>query len=131
VRTDERTLETRLAAARQALERDKPTLALRNAWTGGQIAARLNDTRGLETAIEVAKEIRERTDGRDRADAETLVRYCSHCLVDAEAGVRRSASPFARFLRVGPSRPVKPCPDCAENIHAAAKVCRFCGYRFE
>jgi Uncharacterised protein family UPF0547 len=131
VRTDERTLETRLATARQALERGKPRQALRDAWAGGQIAARLNDTRGLEAAIEVAKEIRERTDGRGRADAETLVRYCSHCLVDAEAGVRRSASPFAWLLRVGPARPLKPCPDCAEKIHAAARVCRFCGYRFE
>ena len=26
---------------------------------------------------------------------------------------------------------LKTCPDCAETIHAAAKVCRFCGHRFE
>jgi hypothetical protein len=131
VRVEEQTLEAKLEAARQALERDKPRQALRHAWTAGQIAARTSDTQGLEAAIEVARKIRERTDGRDRADAETLVRYCSHCLVDAEAGVRRSASPFARFLRPGQTRPVKPCPDCAELIHTAAKVCRFCGYRFE
>src|SRR4051794_21559959 len=26
---------------------------------------------------------------------------------------------------------VKRCPDCAEEVQAAAKVCRFCSYRFD
>lgn len=39
---------------------------------------------------------------------------------------------------VGPSRPgapaspeAKTCPDCAEEVKAAARKCRFCGYEFE
>jgi hypothetical protein len=131
MRTEERRLEETLASARKALERGRPRQAVRKVWTGGQIAAWLNDTAGLEAAIEVGKAIQERSVGRDRSDAEALVRYCSHCLVDAEAGVRQGASPFARSLGKSTPRPVKACPDCAETIHSAAKVCRFCGRRFE
>jgi hypothetical protein len=28
-------------------------------------------------------------------------------------------------------RPIKICPDCAETVLAAARRCRFCGYRFD
>lgn len=30
-----------------------------------------------------------------------------------------------------PVEDIKPCPDCAEKVKAAARKCRFCGYRFE
>jgi Domain of unknown function (DUF4328)/Uncharacterised protein family UPF0547/Protein of unknown function (DUF2510) len=29
------------------------------------------------------------------------------------------------------TEPTKICPDCAEEVKAAARVCRFCGYRFD
>lgn len=37
------------------------------------------------------------------------------------------------FLIIDEESPVKPkkdCPDCAETIFAAAKVCKHCGFRF-
>lgn len=30
-----------------------------------------------------------------------------------------------------PAEDMKSCPDCAEKVKAAARKCRFCGYRFE
>lgn len=31
----------------------------------------------------------------------------------------------------GDSEELKTCPECAESVKAAARVCRFCGHRFE
>ena len=33
--------------------------------------------------------------------------------------------------RFGDAGNTKPCPECAERVQADAKVCRFCGYRFD
>jgi hypothetical protein len=130
---DERKLAVELASAREAFERGQVKRAVRQAWNGGQIAARLNDEASLEALIELGEAIRDGTRGRARDDAAMLVMYCSHCLADARAGIHRSASPFARLVGLGlrPSQPTKVCPDCAETVKAAARVCRFCGYRFE
>jgi hypothetical protein len=130
LRTDEKRLATELATARAALEQGHAKRALRAAWNGCRIAARLNDEPGLEAVLALAAEIRGQASGRELAEAETLGKYCGHCLDDARAGIRRPASPLARLIGIG-SEPQKTCPDCAETIKAAARVCRFCGYRFE
>lgn len=41
-----------------------------------------------------------------------------------------SRAPRAVQLGAAPSGYQKECPDCAETILAAAKVCKHCGYRF-
>lgn len=48
----------------------------------------------------------------------------------AEQAWRVEASPGEASELVGVPR-AKVCPDCAEEVKAQAKKCRFCGYRFE
>jgi hypothetical protein len=42
-----------------------------------------------------------------------------------------SATPDHGPADEGRSRETKQCPDCAETVLAAARKCRFCGYRFD
>src|SRR5437868_1967872 len=117
---DKRKLAAELERAREALEAGRLGRAIRCAWNAAHVAARLSDERALEALIALGSSARERASGRELEDVEKLVAYCSHCLTDARAGVRRSASPFGRLLGFGsPSEPVKKCPDCAETIKAA------------
>ena len=119
----------RLERARQELERGHLKQALKLAWDVGLEAADRADVIQLEQTEEVAHAIEERTSGRLGNDARMLGDYC--------AGVR--ANPQARgtlwssLVRPQSSRgeATKSCPDCAERVKAAARVCRFCGHRFE
>jgi large conductance mechanosensitive channel len=37
---------------------------------------------------------------------------------------------FEKKETPAPAPPIKDCPDCVESVHAAARVCKFCGHKF-
>jgi len=133
VPADAQRIAAELAAAREAFERGRHARAIREVWDCGRAAARLNDEAGLEAVVALATEIRDTATGRQQENAAMTVTYFAHCLADARSGVRSSSSALGRLFGFGRggAEPTKRCPDCAETIKAAAKVCRFCGYRFE
>jgi hypothetical protein len=123
------TLARDLLRARSALERGDHRGALRKGWSVAQNAVPLGDQQTLQELVDFARELEEQTDGRVRADASTLATYSARCLDDLRAGVPRNTTVSLLLGRLGSTR-VKSCPDCAERLQGAAKVCRYCGYRF-
>ena len=98
------------------------------AWRAADAALREGDAEALRAVIVLAEELQQNTDERVALDGQRLESYCQHTLDGAGGGVE-SHTILARISRIGRSR--RACPDCAEQIPAQARVCRYCGFRFE
>ena len=119
-----------LAKARDAFHRGNLRRAFRHAWTAGTTAAGSSDTEVLGAVVELAKEIGVRAEARLRKDADELAVFASASLANAEAGIRPASALGGLFpRRLEPLTKAR--PDCAERVKKAARVCRFCGHRFD
>lgn len=76
----------------------------------------------------------------DRCGARVSGRYCPECGHDQRPEMPATSVTEARLAqdrerswleRNRAATVIKRCPECAESVQAAARVCRFCGYRFD
>ena len=127
-----------LERSRKALEHGKLDASLRLTWRAAVFAVRDRDGPTLERIVEVATTLRERAPARLEKDADGLLTYSTVCLEDVRNGVHH-LSPVARLLRFPdsesanrqPDRQLKTCPNCTKSMLSAARVCRYCEFRFD
>lgn len=118
-----------IVRARGLLARGKCRAALSEAWKSASVAVNTDDERGFAVVHALAREIEARASGRTQRQAAILASYVEHCR-EASASGTRQGSLLARLFGVGKAAKTKTCPECAEQVKAEARVCRFCGTRF-
>jgi uncharacterized protein UPF0547 len=103
---------------------------VRYGWAAAIAGARGRKADELAATRALAVELRDGGEGRVQEDARGLAIYCDSALNQIESGVRER-SPLMRMLSREPrADPLKICPDCAESVQPAARICRFCGHEF-
>jgi hypothetical protein len=116
--------------AREAYEQGDVKRALKLGWDAGTAAAAWPKQPELRKVEDLARLVMETSEGRLRDEARSLAIYCAA----ARANPKQRFSLLTRSRNQSADTPleeVKICPDCAEEVKAAARVCRFCGYRFD
>jgi hypothetical protein len=102
--------------------------AVSAAWRAADSALREGDAEALREVVDLAAQLEQDPDTRVAKDAHQLRSYGQAALDGAGGGVE-SQSILSRIFRL--AQPRKACPDCAEQIPVKARVCRYCGLRFE
>jgi hypothetical protein len=117
-----------LQSAQDHLAAGRLSRSLRAAWRATDAALREGDAATLRSVIVIAEQARQSPDPGVARDADRLLSYCQHTLDGAGGGVE-SHSVLSRLSRI--RQPRRTCPDCAERIPVQARVCRYCGFRFD
>jgi hypothetical protein len=119
--------QRKLDAAWDALGRGRLRSAVKLGWEAAVAASSGNDATALRQVIALGDSIRAQASGGERDRAAQLVRYCRESIDHPRQSL---ATVFG--IRLGEAVvETKVCPDCAETVRAAARVCRFCGHSFE
>lgn len=100
--------------------------AIGSGWDAANDAMVTGDRTTVEAVAVLAADIATATGGRVSEDATQLASYCRLSLEGVGSGVQASSVIGRMFGRTKR----RTCPDCAEKISAAAKVCPHCRYRF-
>lgn len=115
--------------ARRLLARGRFRAALNEAWKAARTVVDADDESGYSVVRVLADEIGARATGRSQRNAAILSSYLGHCREASDAG-RRQGSLLARLFGGRGAPATKVCPECAEDVKAAARVCRFCNHSF-
>jgi len=116
-----------LERARAAFANGRIGPSVRHGWSAALAAIHERDAEQLGAVLVLARWVEEQASGRWRKRAAMLAAYCDAAL----AGGFEVESRVPWLGRLFTRERTKQCPDCAETVKAAARVCRFCGYRFD